>query len=1453
MQIDNVLLIFQDARYIEIPLKAGIHKCFFNGQTLCEYDFSFNKNNLIIEDVPLSSFERTKINNIDFLWMSNEKKAYELPRNSYVTIGRAKANDVCLLCSKTEVAFYIEEKRIHIEFGEVYKNGCLIAGDCKYQDGDSFFIDGYKITLQTNCILVEGKPENFRVSFNELCFKEIELENMSAYKRSPRIVKTVPEDKITIAAPPTEDISEKDSLLKKLLPTIIMFAMTVIVMIIQPRGIYAIIGISSTLMSIIMTLSGYFSDKKIKAEKKENTIKSYNAYLLQKSKELYKLKRVQCDALEYNYPSPKNIADMIMQNSSRLYERNSYDDDFLTISVGKAVLPASYQISLATQELNMSQDNELAQEAQRLNAEFASVKNLPVMVNLSDAHVGFVGEKRYVHRQLVSLFFQLTFFQSYHDLEIVMLCDGNNASEFSWVRWFPHLKIKAINVTGFVDKVSIGDQVLNSLNQLLKQRKTNLDENKKISQFLPHYVFIIDEPRLILEHSIMEFLQGNEKLGFSIVYTSESQASLPENIKTIVSVGSYEKGILEMNEGRLIKQSVDFYDLPSTEPELCARRLAAVNHVKGMSTQIPASITFFEMYGIRHPEELHIAGRWKKNQSHKTLAVPLGVRGKDDYVELNLHEKAHGPHGLVAGTTGSGKSEIVQSYILSLAVNFHPYEVGFLLIDYKGGGMASLFRNLPHLLGMITNLDGSESMRAMASIKSELSRRQTLFSEHGVNHINQYNQLYKKGEAKKPMPHLFLISDEFAELKKEQPEFMSELVSTARIGRSLGIHLILATQKPTGVVDDQIWSNSKFKLALKVQNKSDSNEVLKTPDAADITLPGRAYLQVGNNEIYELFQSAWSGAPYTDSRVDIDFDKRIYEINSLGQRRLLGKDLSGDEQSETQTTQLDAVVSHISEVFSHTGLPVVERPWHPSLGGRITSPHFCNISDVSAFEKLDTKIALGMVDIPEEQVQKEYTYDLRDDGNMAVFGSSTSGKSVTLTTLLMSIAVKNTPNMLKYYILDFGNASLVTLKDLPHTADYVSIDDTDKLKKILKTLDSEIAARKAKLSAKNAMNFSMYNQISDDKISAIFVVIDNFDALREMDAELSDYFTRYSRDGMTLGLFLAISALRASSVKFNMINNFKTKIAHYLMDRSDYHSLVGRSAYEHPEISGRSFVKLSNTNMMQVYTVVPYENDMDYITQLGQKVNEINQNNSGAQAQGVKMLPDILTMEMLAQSAQNIGGKIAIGLDRENVEPVYIELSQEKQVIVGGPQSGKTTLLKIILNSVQNHRLFIFDSKNLELFSYRDNDRIEYAGDYTEFVRAAELLESLIGERVSLYENSDKSVTPKVFYSNMEPVRVIIDDIDNFVEKAKTAKKEKLVLAAKDVEIRFIGTSLSSRLRGFDETSKFFKESLYGVILGHPSEQMVWSIDGMRKYKPMPDGALVYSKGNVTEIKIPRI
>lgn len=311
--------------------------------------------------------------------------------------------------------------------------------------------------------------------------------------------------------------------------------------------------------------------------------------------------------------------------------------------------------------------------------------------------------------------------------------------------------------------------------------------------------------------------------------------------------------------------------------------------VQGAGFNLPNLIPFLQLFGVGRIEHLNALQRWKENNPTKSLQTEVGVNTLGDKFMLDLHEKYHGPHGLVAGMTGSGKSEFIMTYILSLAVNYHPYEVAFILIDYKGGGMAKTFEKLPHTAGIITNLDSAAIKRSLISIESELKRRQKIFSdiskEIGTSNIDiyEYQKLYREGIANEPLQHLFIISDEFAELKAQQPEFMAQLISTARIGRSLGVHLILATQKPAGVVDDQIWSNSKFKVCLKVQDRADSMDMLKRPDAAELTRTGRFYLQVGYNELFELGQSAWSGAEYQPSdRLTKQLDDSVSIINNNG-------------------------------------------------------------------------------------------------------------------------------------------------------------------------------------------------------------------------------------------------------------------------------------------------------------------------------------------------------------------------------------------------------------------------------------------------------------------------------------------------------------------------------------------------------------------------------------------
>ena len=321
-------------------------------------------------------------------------------------------------------------------------------------------------------------------------------------------------------------------------------------------------------------------------------------------------------------------------------------------------------------------------------------------------------------------------------------------------------------------------------------------------------------------------------------------------------------------------------------------RLKAGNEI----STLPKMISFLDMFGVGKVEHLNSSQRWKENNPVRSLAAPIGVGIDGEQFILDIHQKYHGPHGLIAGMTGSGKSEFIITYILSMAVNYRSDEIAFLLIDYKGGGLTSAFEDpvkgvyLPHLVGTITNLDGSAINRSLISIQSEVTRRQRVFKEtastveESTIDIYTYQKLYREGKVSEPLPHLIIIADEFAEMKQQEPDFMDNLISIARIGRSLGVHLILATQKPSGIVNDQIRSNTKFRVCLKVQDKADSTDMLKRPEGAEIKETGRFYLQVGYNEFFALGQSAWTGADYyPKDELIIKKDDSVTFIDNMGQ------------------------------------------------------------------------------------------------------------------------------------------------------------------------------------------------------------------------------------------------------------------------------------------------------------------------------------------------------------------------------------------------------------------------------------------------------------------------------------------------------------------------------------------------------------------------------------------
>ena len=511
----------------------------------------------------------------------------------------------------------------------------------------------------------------------------------------------------------------------------------------------------------------------------------------------------------------------------------------------------------------------------------------------------------------------------------------------------PHTWDDDKNIRFFATNLSEAKELSAYLEKIYYERRASR-RDKEIAS--PYYL-IFNMNKAVSEKTdlVNLILTNEEQLGFGVINVETSINELPKECSMVIDIDEKTSKIYDRKDttGNIVEFVADLG--LNCEEEIIAKAAANIQlDISKNAYSLPGMLTFLEMFNESKIEHLNPLMRWKENNPTVSLAVPIGVDTMGQIFTLDLHEKFQGPHGLVAGMTGSGKSEFIITYILSMAVNFHPDEVAFILIDYKGGGLTGAFEDsekgikLPHLAGTITNLDGSAVKRSLISIQSELRRRQAVFNEarkvanEGTMDIYKYQKLYRNGIVKEPIPHLFIISDEFAELKTQQPEFMVQLISAARIGRSLGVHLILATQKPSGVVDDQIWSNTRFRVCLKVQDKADSMDMIKRPEAAELSNTGRFYLQVGFNEFFALGQSAWCGAPYdpsgnTEKKVDMqevsilipNASRRVYP-RTQNQAEYINLLQTKDTDIDYDKTVFELVMSFLKTKYYEESMPMAE-------------------------------------------------------------------------------------------------------------------------------------------------------------------------------------------------------------------------------------------------------------------------------------------------------------------------------------------------------------------------------------------------------------------------------------------------------------------------------------------------------------------------------------------------
>ena len=1387
---------------------------------------------------------------------TGEVHTYELLDKEEILVADEKGADVRL---HYPVRFLLVKKEqtwtCQLLSGKLYHNHKLVSeATFPLAFGDELAIGDVTFKLYPEEFGVEGTVEVSPYLVPRLHSRYDFYKDYPEYHRSPRIIYRSSEDKILINPPGAEPQKPSDELLKLIMPPLIMVGVTLLITIFQPRGLYIIATVSMSVVSVIFSVQGFFKNRKKYKEDKKERVELYHLYLKDKAKDLEQLSRKQREGMFYHFPAIEDLTKMVKRYDSRIYEKTPLHFDFLAYRLGLGKVPTSYELKYGQEERSGKKDA-LEEEGYALFQAHQKIDNLPIVASLNRGPVGYVGPRPIVLEQLQLLVAQLAVFHSYHDLTIIPIIPEEEKESWDWMRWLPHATLQDMNVRSFVYNQRTRDQVLNSLNQILKLRKAQKEEEKANDTkiFHPHYVVLITDETLILDHVIMEFFREDPtELGCSIIYVADVLSSLSENIQTVISIKDRNQGQLLLQEGVLRELDFQLDHFPEGyDKEAISRCLAPLKHIQQLKSSIPDSVTFLEMYQAETFNDLKVLSRWESHAPYQSLAVPIGLRGKDDLVYLNLHEKAHGPHGLIAGTTGSGKSETIQSYILSLAVNFHPHDVAFLLIDYKGGGMANLFKDLPHLLGTITNLDGAQSMRALASINAEIHRRERLFGQYGVNHINQYQKKFKLGEATEPLPHLFLISDEFAELKVNQPDFIKELVSIARVGRSLGVHLILATQKPSGVVDDQIWSNSRFKLALKVADRGDSMEMLRTADAAEITQTGRAYLQVGNNEVYELFQTAWSGADYQPEKDQLGIeDHTIYLINELGQYEVLNQDLSGLDMAEEikeVPTELDVIVQEINHLHQQEGIAAVAQPWLPPLKERITLDELDKVVPIEAWQKRTApSVLIGVADIPQAQKQEAVAIDLSKDGNILLYGSPGTGKTTFLQTAAMDLARKQSPENLTMYLLDFGTNGLAPLTQLPHVADSLLLDQTEKIQKFIRIINRELDRRKKLLSEHGVGTIALYREVTGKQEPTMVILMDSYESMKDepYETDLFKLFMRISREGLSIGVHLIITASRQNNLRAQLYSNFKHQLTLPQNDISEVRGIVGATplASTMEDIKGRALMKRDEVDVVQFALPVAGDNDIQIINNLRDQVQSLKEMWTGHTPAGIPMVPDELT-EAAFYGREDVAalldeGKVPLGLDLETVEPVTWDLKKGNLLYLTDKEEQMTQFVKQIARSKQ--KVIVLAPEYIRFKNLSEETLVASGKDEIEVMIDA--FHDKISDRLN-GKHSDHVST------------IILYDVENIINEISVSSQELLTFAIEKGlkagygTVAISKTSLHRQIDSVSKTVRTFKQAVIGVRM---NDQMVVNVINKPLRENMLDKQIHYFvvDGFVSKMKV---
>ncbi|MFD6191591.1 type VII secretion protein EccCa [Streptomyces sp. NPDC060275] len=1298
-------------------------------------------------------------------------------------------------------------------------------------------------------------------------------------KRPPRALpKNVPTEEVHLQSPPELPRGQQEGALMQLLPMLGMGGSVVFFFNPSAQPIMKIMGMVMIASTIAMGIAMLVRYRRGNQGQMADTRRDYLRYLSQTRRTAHETAKAQRDAQYYLHPSPEQLWALVAEGS-RLWERRTGDEDFAQVRVGLG--PQALATPLVPPQTAPVDELEplTAGAMHRFLATHSTLEELPMAVSLrAFYHVTVSGEPTTVRGTARAVTASLAALHSPEDLVIAVATGRESAAAWEWTKWLPHAQAgDAADGAGSRRLVTADPTALEELLGTRLEGRPRFHPAGRPVPDQPHLVIVLDGVSLP-PTSLLASPEGLQ--GVTVIEVVPGTLSTGRGDLSLVVQPKELR--LEAAHGAVYEGTPDV--LSQESAEALARQLAPLRVGTGGDDDEPllANLEFTDLLNLGDAASVDTRRTWRPRSQSERLRVPIGVGEDGRPVMLDLKEAAQegmGPHGLCVGATGSGKSELLRTLVLGLAVTHSSETLNFVLADFKGGATFAGMAQLPHVAAVITNLADDLTLvdRMGDSIRGELNRRQEMLRDAGnYANIHDYEKARAAGAALQPIPSLVLVIDEFSELLTAKPDFIEMFVQIGRIGRSLGVHLLLASQRLEEGRLRGLETYLSYRIGLRTFSAAESRSALGVPDAYELpNVPGSGFLKFGTDEMMRFKaayvsgvyrtgaqQAAVRGGPRPVDRRPVLFTAAEVPVRYLPvpPQREEAPDGTGDDA--LADTVLDVVVRRLEAqgpAAHQVWLPPLDSP--PSLdtllpglaqvaGRGLTQPGYEGAGRLV--------VPVGIVDKPYEQRRDPLWVNFGGAaGHMQILGGPQSGKSTLLRSVIASFALTHTPHEVQVYALDFGGGGLSAVAGLPHVGGVASRLDPEKVRRTAAEVYGALTRREEYFRTAGISSIAEFRArrargditVADQPWGDVFLVIDGWGNFRADYEALESVVLDIAARGLGYGIHVILTASRSMEVRSNLKDHLMNRLELRLGDTMDSEFDRKVAANVPTGVPGRGQTPQKQHFMAAVPRIDGLSSDTDLAEATQALGAEVARHWQQPGAPAVRLLPREFPAHQLPPGDRFPRRGVSFALDEDNLEPVFVDFEQDPFFLVfGESESGKSNLLKLLIRRLSERydgdscKLFVIDNRRSLLGVTPPSHLAEYVPMSNQMQHHMDALAELMQRRTPTADVTPEQLRDRSWWQG-PTVYIIIDDFDLVATSSGNplAGLTELLPFARDVGVRFIiaRSTAGAGRAGYEAFMQRLKElGAQGVVLsGDPAEGDL--LGGVRP-RPMPPGRGVF-------------